>query len=158
MNFQKQLVVRGVTLIEALIYIFLFSLIIGGGIATGFWTFESTARTGRLAPIEQETDFVLRKINWASVGSSITNPLAGNTGGTLTFSRDGATYSFTKSGTALTLSTDGATPVPLTTGSVSVDSFTVEHLETSPGDCPCAASTTIVVNGKTYGPKLYYVR
>jgi len=149
---------RGVTLIETLIYIFLFSLIMGGGIATGFWTFESTARTGRLAPVEQEADFVLRKLNWASVGSAVTSPAQGATGTALRFSRDGVVYTFTKSGDELTLSTDGGAPVPLTTGDVSLDGFMVEHLETSSGACPCAASTTLVISGTTYGPKLYYVR
>lgn len=148
---------RGVTLFETLIYIFIFSLLMTGALATSFWTAETSARTARLAILDSEVDFVLRKIDWASTGSTITAPSAGNTGTTLTFARDGETYSFTISGTALTFSLNGATPVPLTTNNVTVSSFSATHIDAVNGE-PAAASTTIVVNGKTYGPKIRYVR
>lgn len=148
---------RGVTLFETLIYIFIFSLLMTGALATSFWTAETSARTARLALIESEADFVLRKIDWAATGSTITAPSSNTTGTTLTFSRAGETYSFSHSGTELLFTLNGGTPTPLTTNNVSVSSFSATHVEEA-GVVPAAASTTIIMNGKTYGPKIHYVR
>lgn len=147
---------RGVTLFETLIYIFIFSLLMTGALATSFWTAETSARTARLAILDSEVDFVLRKIDWASTGSTISAPSSGNNGTTLTFTRDGETYTFMRTGETLMFILNGF-ETPLTTNNVTVSSFSATHIAAGSGE-PAAASTTIVVNGKTYGPKIRYVR
>ncbi len=147
---------RGVTLFETLIYIFIFSLLMTGALATSFWTAETSARTARLALIESEADFVLRKIDWAATGSTITEPAPDDTGDVLTFERDGEEYSFMLTGNTLMFLLNGF-EAPLTTNNVSVSSFSATHVAEA-GVVPAAASTTIIMNGKTYGPKIHYVR
>lgn len=148
---------KGFTLLEVLIYIFIFSLVVGGGLATAFWTYETTARTARVGSVESEADFLFRKLEWASVGSAVTAPSLGASGSTLTFSRDGTTYTFTLSGSTITLQRDSGTPVPLTTNGISASAFSVHYNDNV---APLADSVTVsfTLNGKTLGPKVFYIR
>lgn len=59
---------RGVTLIELVVYIALFSLIIGGAIVAAYQIFESSGRSQTHAMIQEEGDFLLAKINWSLSG------------------------------------------------------------------------------------------
>lgn len=54
---------RGLTLVEALIYVVLFSVIIGGGVASAFYLMQSSSETRLQALREAEANFVLRKID-----------------------------------------------------------------------------------------------
>ncbi len=66
---------RGVTLIELVVYIALFSLIIGGAIVTAYQIFESSGRSQTHAMLQEEGNFLLAKINWTLSGvQTITAP------------------------------------------------------------------------------------
>lgn len=67
--------VRAFTLIEAIIYIALFSILIGGAVVAVYGIFESRERNQTKAMMQEEGDYIIGKINWAVSGSSsITSP------------------------------------------------------------------------------------
>jgi type II secretory pathway pseudopilin PulG len=68
---------RGFTLIEALIYIGLYTIVIGGALTGAYSLFESSAHNTTKALIEEEGSFLIGKIDWVlSNTKSISNPAA----------------------------------------------------------------------------------
>ncbi len=67
----------GFTLIEMVIYIALFSVMMGGLIVTVYQLYQSAGSTTAKITVQEETNFVLKKIDWALTGSSINTPLSG---------------------------------------------------------------------------------
>ena len=61
---------EGFTLIEALIYLALFALIIGGAMVAVYQIIESTNKTNGKVVIQEDVDFLLHKINWALNGAT----------------------------------------------------------------------------------------
>ncbi len=55
---------QGFTLIETLLYLALFTLIIGGGMTAAYQIIESTAAAQSHLILEEEGNFILRKIAW----------------------------------------------------------------------------------------------
>lgn len=80
----------GFTLIETLIYIVLFTMIIGGGMVAAYQIIQATSGGTNHVVMEEEANFLLRKIDWALTGlgssSSITSP--SSTGTTLQVTKD----------------------------------------------------------------------
>ena len=70
---------RGFTLIETLVYLALFSIVIGGLFLSAYAFFGSVGRNQTQALLQQEQDFLISKIDWALSG---VNPAASNTYGT----------------------------------------------------------------------------
>lgn len=54
----------GFTLIEALIYLFLFTMIMVGNLSLSYSLLESNQKLGEMATDSQDIDFILGKINW----------------------------------------------------------------------------------------------
>lgn len=80
----KNIIQSGFTFIETLIYLGLFSIIIGGALVTTYSIISSTSRTEKNIIIQEEANFLLRKIDWALSGvTSIPEPSLGNSGETL---------------------------------------------------------------------------
>jgi len=76
---------RGTTLIETLVYIGLFTIIIGGGMVATYQIIESIGKNQNKTIVESEGNFLLRKIDWALTGvSTISSPVASSTGPNLT--------------------------------------------------------------------------
>ena len=61
---------KGVTLIELVIYIALFSIIIGGAMVTVFQIVVSSNKLQSKVVLQEEANFLLRKINWAINGAT----------------------------------------------------------------------------------------
>jgi prepilin-type N-terminal cleavage/methylation domain-containing protein len=59
---------RGFTLIETLVYLSLFSLIMGGAVIAAYQMFESGGRNQTRAMLQEEGDFVEGKLSWAMSG------------------------------------------------------------------------------------------
>ena len=84
---------KGFTLIEILLYLGLFSIVIGGGMVAVYQIIQSTNATNDKVVIQEDADFLLRKLDWALTGarpsdiSSVTSTSI--TIGTLTFSLSG---------------------------------------------------------------------
>lgn len=87
---------KGFTLIETLLYLALFTLIIGGGMAAAYQIIQSTEATHQKVIIQEEADFLLRKLEWALSGATV-----GNVSFTAT------TLTVTISGVPVTFSWDG---------------------------------------------------
>ena len=69
---------RGFTLVETLVYIALLGLIMGGVLMASYNLLEGAGKVSSSAMIQEEGNFVLRKINWALTNvQSINNPLSG---------------------------------------------------------------------------------
>jgi hypothetical protein len=62
---------KGFTLIEALLYIALFAIVIGGGMVAVYQIIESTNRTSDKVMMLEEANFIQRKIEWALKGASV---------------------------------------------------------------------------------------
>lgn len=81
---------KGFTLIEMLIYLALFSLIIGGFLVATFQIIQGNDSAQQKAVVEEEANFLLRKIDWALSGvGSINAPLPGLTRPTLSITKPG---------------------------------------------------------------------
>jgi type II secretory pathway pseudopilin PulG len=66
---------KGFTLIEALVYIGLFTIVVGGLITASYGFFESLDRNQTRAMLQAEQDFIIAKIDWALDGAqSVTVP------------------------------------------------------------------------------------
>lgn len=59
----------GFTLIETLVYLALFSLIIGGFIVVSYMLFEASGRNQTRAMLQQEKNFLVGKIDWILDGA-----------------------------------------------------------------------------------------
>ena len=65
----------GFTLIETLVYLGLFSILIGGALAAAFGIFESNSRNLTKAIVQAEGQFLAAKIDWALSGiQSVDSP------------------------------------------------------------------------------------
>ena len=82
---------RGFSLIETIIYLALFSVIIGGGMVGVYQIVDSNNKNLAATAMEQEANFLLRKINWALTGA--TDAIAPNSQ-TLNITKGGNSYLF----------------------------------------------------------------
>ena len=74
----------GFTLIETLIYIAFFAFLIGSLLGITYQTIASTDQINRKIVLQQESNFILRKLDWALTGAqSITVPSIGSPGSEL---------------------------------------------------------------------------
>ncbi|OGI68550.1 hypothetical protein A2738_01575 [Candidatus Nomurabacteria bacterium RIFCSPHIGHO2_01_FULL_42_15] len=58
----------GFTLIEVIIYIALFSLLLGTAFVAAYQLIDGSVRLGTKNTIQDEGNFIMRKINWALTG------------------------------------------------------------------------------------------
>lgn len=63
----------GFTLVETLIYIALFSIVIGGGMVAAYEIMQGTQAGNNQVILQEEANFIYRKINWALTGASSVN-------------------------------------------------------------------------------------
>ncbi len=64
---------RAFTLIETIIYLALFTIIIGGGMVATYQIIESSSDTYHHLELQEEANFLLAKIDWALVGATSVN-------------------------------------------------------------------------------------
>src|SRR6185295_940153 len=91
---------RGFTLIETLLYIALFALVMGGLAISIYGYFATVGRNQTKAMLQEEEQFLVGKINWATSGAK-TESIAGTT---LTVTKyDNSTAVVALSGSDMTL-------------------------------------------------------
>ena len=79
---------NGFTLIETLIYIGLFTILIGGVGTSAYSITESSSRNSIKALLQSEGDFLVGKINWALTGiKNVTEPAVSLTSGQLSVTK-----------------------------------------------------------------------
>lgn len=75
---------KGFTLIEAIVYLALFGILIGGAIVAAYNLFEGSSRGQARAMLQEEGNYLYGKISWALSGTKdITTPPAGFPGSSL---------------------------------------------------------------------------
>ena len=80
----------GFTLIEMLVYLGLFSILIGGALVAAFGIFESNGRNQTKAIVQTEGQFLTAKIDWALSGiQSVDSPPDGTPGALLQVTKYG---------------------------------------------------------------------
>ena len=129
-NFRKTR--SGFTLIDTIIYIALFSLVISVAVESFYRIVESGRRTRSRAEVEQEANFVTRKIEWALSGlEKVNQPSAGASSSTLSvnkFNFPNNPLVFDLDGGAVRLK-EGLGPLaPLTNDNVVVSELTFSNL------------------------------
>lgn len=140
---------RGFTLIETIIYIALLAFIMGGALSATYNIIENAGRLDANVTIQEEGNFVLRKINWALSGASSFSTTAHE----LTVTRyDGITVVIKLSGTEVDISEDGGvTFLPLTTSNVTAVELSFIML----GTAPKGVKATLMLNGTTFSTTKY---
>ena len=84
----------GFTLIEVLVYSALLGLIMTAMLGSVYMIIQAYNKTGSTVIVNDEANFILRKMNWAlSCATSVTVPAAGATSTTLKLSRNNIPFS-----------------------------------------------------------------
>lgn len=142
-------------MIEMIVYIALFSFVIGAGISTAFFLTTEAGSTEREVLADAEANFLLRKTDRVLGGaSSISSPVAGSSGSTLTVSNSG-TVSITQSATDILIDR-GSGWVLLTSGNFDVSSLNFTHVAPA-GGRPAELQMTFTLSDKAY-EKTYVLR
>ncbi len=130
---------KGFTLIEVIIYIALFSIVIGGGMIAAYEIIQSTDSGTNHVIVEEEANFLLRKINWALSGA--TSPLSSLPASSLTVTKSGTPYIFDLNSNNLRINN-----IILNSSSIKVSNLTFS----SPGSNGVTTSFTLTTqqNGK----------
>jgi hypothetical protein len=141
----------GTTLIEAVVYLALFSILMGGGVVAAYSLYESTDRNQTKLLLQEEGDFLCAKIDWALSGvQSVSSPLTGASASILTANKwDAAvgTVEINLSGSDIQMSRLGNTAIILNNSIVSVSDLVFAH---SPGGAggPESVRATFKVSAK----------
>ncbi len=147
---------RGFTLIEAIVYIALFSILIGGGVVAAYGLFDAVTRAGTRTMLSEETDFLLSKIDWTLSGAeAVTAPAAGASGSGLTVVKwsapGGNPLIIAKNGGNLTLTEGSGSAETLNNTNVTVDSITFRHTA-EPGNGTVPEYVEAVLHVSAYTP------
>lgn len=138
---------RGFTLLEVLIYIALFSVLIGGAIVAGYNLLESGNRNETAVAIQEEGNFLNRKINWALTGAT---SVTASSPTTLTVVRsDLGTLVFTASAGSLTLTRGSATPTTLNSAAFSIDNLAFA-VTPAQGGLPASVVVNFSIQGRPF--------
>jgi type II secretory pathway pseudopilin PulG len=131
---------KGFTLLETLIYIALFTLVMGSGIIAAFYVIDSSEKNNQTINTQTEAQFLLKKISWM---------LAENDPGSLTHP-----YSITLASGIAQISENGGTPVPITSSAITISNFSLTSVSASPTD-PAYTQVAFTANGKNYTTNIY---
>lgn len=145
---------RGFTLIETMIYVALFVIIIGGGFVGAYQVISSSDYANRQSVIDEEGNFVIRKIEWALSGTqTINSPALGVTGSTLSINK----YNFAPNNPVVfdlnmgvvRLKKGSGSPISLTTSNVVVSNLSFTQIATS------GIRASLTIQGKIFETTKY---
>ncbi len=146
---------KAFTLIETLVYLALFIIIIGGMLVAVFQIIESSNKTETKIIVQEEANFLLRKLDWALTGaSSVSQPPSGSSGAILRLSKDGHTLQFDLSGNFMRLQRDSAATQALNSSNVTITNLSFQHIPSS-GIKPDAVKATFQINGQSFETTKY---
>lgn len=124
----------GITLVETLIYIAFLSLLMGSLLGITFQTLASTEQINHKITIQQEANFILRKIDWALSGSdSVNTPNIGGSGSVLSVNKfvpnpaNPIVFSFDQS--SLSLAVGGTTDI-LNSSNIEISNLVFSRTQT----------------------------
>lgn len=142
---------RGFTLIEVLVYLGIFSILIGGTVTAVYHMLEGSARTQTAVMLQEEGNFLIAKINWALSGVESVNVSNPTTLSVVKYTSTGTTnITITESGTDLVLQQDADPAVPLNNTNVEVSGTLFVHTAPSgSGINPESVSAHVTLSTKT---------
>ncbi len=153
---------RGFSLIETLLYIALFSILMGGAAVAMYSLFESRGHNQTKAVMQEEGDFLIGKINWTVSGSSaITSPGVGTTCVTpapcalsvVKWDTGIGSASVALSGTEMTIARGAQAPQGISNSNVAVSNLSVSHFYAG-GTNPEGVRVSFTLTGRTDDGKL----
>ncbi len=155
---------RGFTLIEAIIYIALLSVLMAGVLLATYSIFQTSGSLSSKTIVQEEGNFVLRKIDWALTGTSslslVTTPAPGAYASALSLTR----YDGTQIDIRLNNATQlielregglGGTYYPITTANVSATNLQFHYLAPS-GTGPAGIEASTTINGIVFYTEKYF--
>ena len=139
------------TLIETLLYIGLFTLIIGGTLSGAYQIIEGSDRLTAKTELQEEANFMLRKIDWALINGTILSPAVNSTSSILRINKSGFASNpleFTMQSNNLELSHGGVSQI-VNSSFIKVEGVMFEHIvgTTSLGR---VLKTTLTLNGESF--------
>ncbi len=151
----------GFTLIEVIIYIALFSILLGGAFVTAFQLMNGSNKTYSDTAVQEEGDFVSRKINWALTGLDPTNPPSvGGLGCSQTLTTKKVNHPMNPIVVRLNVNTlevseNGGSYLPLTTSNVKVSCFKARIIPAT-GTGPTGVTATTTINSIDFAVTKYF--
>ncbi|MGE5540675.1 MAG: type II secretion system protein [Bacillota bacterium] len=143
---------KGFTLIETILYIALMGLILSTVFVGSYDLIQESQKRSIGTTLQEEGLFVVRKLDWAMHGMTVTPTVGGSTcDGTLTLTPGGAAdpVIFRKHGSAIEMCEDSTcTYTPITTNNVSVTCFNVSAIAAS-GSGPAGVAITATMESPT---------
>ena len=138
---------KAFTLIEVIIYIALFSLLIGTALVTTYQLIDGSWNLSRKNIVQEEGNFVMRKINWALAGvQTINNPTSGSDDTLSVTKYNGDDIIISLDGTKINLEMNpGGLNEAITTESVAVSTLEFTYISGDPSGI--RATATITENG-----------
>lgn len=125
--------VTGFTLIEILIYIGLFTIMMGSGVIAAFYVIDSSEKTNRALAAETEAQFLIQKITWLLNETSIIHSPAPGTASTV-LSAD--TYTVDAVSGRARIAESETPALDITERGVRVDNMIFTHLPATPFRSP----------------------
>lgn len=138
----------GFTLIEALLYIALFAIVIGGGMVATYQIIQATDASINQTILQEEANFLLRKVNWALTGATAitVNPSTLQT--TKLISDVSTQLTFALTGTNITLRRGSNSPVILNSSSIQAKNLLFSNISGSPHGVATSFTLTTAQNGR----------
>lgn len=142
---------KGFTLIETIIYIGLFSLLLGTAFIAAYHIIDGSRELSARTVVQSEGNFVIRKINWALIGAeTITIPSSSPTTNLRVTKYDGTKIEICMDGNKIKThqgafgSCDDANYVALTTNNVTVSTLEFKLIPAI-GSGPKGIKSTIII-------------
>lgn len=142
---------RAFTLIETIIYIGLFSLLLGTAFITAYQIIQGSRGLSTRTVVQSEGSFVIRKINWTMIGAeTISTPISSPTTNLRITKYDGTKIEICLDGNKIKIhegtfgSCDDADYVAITTDNVSVSNLEFELLP-AVGSSPIGIKSTFII-------------
>ena len=137
---------KGFTLIEAIVYMALFFIIIGGAMVTTYGIIESVNAGTNHVILQEEANFLLRKVDWAMTGATAVTAVASPP--SLSITKTGLPLlKFDVSGTNFRLTRGAGSPVILNSSSISLSNLSFTPTGGGVG-VTTAFTLTTVQNGR----------
>ncbi len=143
---------RGTTLIEAVIYIALLSILMGGTVGAVYQILLSSSSVQAHDTVQEEGNFAIRKVEWALTGASAITVVSPTEFSVSKY--DGTTADNKLSGGGLVMQEGSGSFLPLTTPNVSVSSVQFVSIPAS-GSGPAGMSVTLSISGQTFTTTRY---
>lgn len=148
----------GFTLIEILIYAALIIILIGGSILTINNIITSSSRLNNVVALEEEANFIFKKLEWAfSDSNEINSPASGLSASSISVDKTNFNNNpirFSLSSNNILIKVGNGTEKILNSESININNLSFEHLSEGNGK-PAGIKTTIDIEEIEYTSLIY---